>query len=340
VNSRTSDRPPLRFGVLGAARIARKFVAGLAGSQSVAAAAVASRDPVRGRAFADALGIGRVHDSYQALLDDPEIDAVYVPLPNGLHAEWSIKAARAGKHVLCEKPLAISAQQAREMFAAAEANGVYLVEGYPYRAQPQTQTLRTMLAEGVIGKVQYIQGSFGFVMSNPDDFRHEPGQGGGALMDVGLYPVSLIRIIAGAQPIRVQAAARWASGVDMTLTAMLEFDSGLLATIACSFDTVHNREALIAGEKGCIRTNFFNHPPTDEPAALWLRRGEAMGWDRIDTPGPNGFRAEAESLEAMVRLGPSAWIGASPAESIDIAVILETILQSARERRPIDLARA
>jgi predicted dehydrogenase len=169
------------------------------------------------------------------------------------------------------------------------------------------------------------------------DIRYVPALGGGALMDLGVYLVSLIRMIAGKQPARVQAAAQWGSGVDVALTGMLEFDDGLMANIACSFQAAHNREALIVGEFGCIRTDFFNHPPENEPAALWLWRGEATGWERIDTPGPNGFLAEAESFEAMVRLGPSAWTGAGATESIGIAAILEALLQSARAGRPVEM---
>ena len=337
MSSKMSDGRPLRFGVLGAANIARHFISAVAGSSRVAVTAVASRDPEKGRAFAEALGVGRVHNAYDALLADPEIDAVYVPLPNGLHAEWSIKAARAGKHVLCEKPLSVGAQEARDMYAAAAENGVYLAEAFPFRAQPQTHKLKAMLDEGAIGRVRYIEGSFGIPLSNMGDIRYVPALGGGALMDVGVYPVCLIRMIAGKQPIRVQAAAQWASGVDVNLTAMLEFDDGLLANVACSFQTAYNRQALIAGELGSIRTDFFNHPPETEPAALWHWRGEAPGWERIDTPGRNGFLTEAEAFEAMVRLGPSAWTGVGAEESIGIAAILETLLQSAREERPITM---
>jgi hypothetical protein len=171
----TASSPrPLRIGILGAANIARLFVAGVCPSLKVAVTAVASRDVERGRKFASETGITQVQPTYEALLADPEIDAIYNPLPNNLHAEWSIRAANAGKHVLCEKPLATSATEARAMFAAAARNGVQLAEAYPYRAQPQTLKLRELLKEKAIGRLQLIQASFGFPMTDAANIRLNP----------------------------------------------------------------------------------------------------------------------------------------------------------------------
>ena len=151
------------------------------------------------------------------------------PLPNSLHAEWSIRAANVGKHVLCEKPLATSASEVRAMFEAAARNGVYLAEAYPYRAQPQTLKLRELLKENAIGRLQLIQAAFGFPLSDASNIRLNPALAGGSLMDAGCYPVSLVRTIAGERPNRVHAVARWSeSGVDRTLVATIEFASGLL----------------------------------------------------------------------------------------------------------------
>jgi len=158
---------PLQIGILGAARIARLFVDGVRPSRKVSVRAVAARDIERARSFARELQIPHVQPTYEALLADPAIDAVYIPLPNSLHAEWSIRAADAGKHVLCEKPLAASAREARAMFEAARRNKVYLVEAYPYRAQPVTLKLRELLAAGAIGRLQMIQAYIGFTIGNP-----------------------------------------------------------------------------------------------------------------------------------------------------------------------------
>jgi D-xylose 1-dehydrogenase (NADP+, D-xylono-1,5-lactone-forming) len=330
---------PLRFGILGTARIARSFVQGLSGSRRVIVSAVASRDADKARAFAQELEIARHFGSYEALLADPDIDAVYVPLPNSLHAEWSIAAVRAGKHVLCEKPLAANAAEARAMFAAARQHGVHLVEGYPYRAQPQTLKLRELLDGGIIGEVRLIQATFGFTLGAGGNIRLDPRLAGGALMDVGVYPVSLTRMIAGVRPTRVHAVARWAGGVDRTLAATLQFASGMIAQINGSFDTSPNRQALIAGSKGVIETTYLNHSSSVQQAVLKLRVGtdkEAID-SLVQTSPVNGFLAEAESLERLVRAGPAEWSGATPEESIDNMLTLEAILGSARSGAAVEI---
>jgi D-xylose 1-dehydrogenase (NADP+, D-xylono-1,5-lactone-forming) len=331
---------PLRVGVLGAARIARLFVEAVRPSPKVAMTAVASRDIERATAFARDTGIPRVHSTYDALFADPEIDAVYVPLPNNLHAEWSIRAVNAGKHVLCEKPLAASGTEARAMFDAAAQNGVYLVEAYPYRAQPQTLKLRELLAEGAIGRVQLIQASFGFPLSDAANIRMDPGLAGGALMDAGSYPVSLVRMVAGAAPRCVHAMSRWAeSGVDKTTIASLEFASGLFAQISCTFATARHRHAFIAGDAGSIATTYFNDTSPSFPPLLEVKRG--TGWDAtrelVETAATSGFLAEAESFHDLVRLGREHWTGATPDESIDIARTLDALAASARQGATIEL---
>ena len=160
------------------------------------------------------------------------------------HAEWSIRALDAGKHVLCEKPLATSGQEARAMFDAAKRNDRRLAEAYPYRAQPQTLKLGDLLRQNAIGRVQLIQASFGFPLADAANIRMNPALAGGALMDAGCYPVSFVRMVAGSRPARVQALAQWSdSGVDRTLVASLEFASGLIAQISCTFATARHRRA-------------------------------------------------------------------------------------------------
>jgi len=185
--------------------------------------------------------------------------------------------------------------------------------------------------------VRLIQASFGFTIKDRGNIRLNPQLAGGALMDVGVYPVSLIRIIAGRRAMRVQAAARWTDagegrGVDSALAATLIFDNGLFAQVTCSFESALHRQALIAGSTGVIQTTFSNHTSAEQPGVLSLRTGSgAQAVDGIiETPPINGFLAEAESFERLVREGPSHWIGASPDESIDIAMMLEALLQSAR----------
>jgi D-xylose 1-dehydrogenase (NADP+, D-xylono-1,5-lactone-forming) len=329
---------PLRVGVLGAANIARQFISGVKPSGTVAVTAVASRSADKAAKFAQENAVPRFHASYEALLADPEIDAIYNPLPNSLHAEWSIQACEAGKHVLCEKPLCASGDEARAMFAAARKNRVYLVEGYPYRAQPQTIAALDMIHSGTIGALQLIQSSFGFTLSAGPNIRGSAALAGGSLMDAGTYPVSLIIMAAKERPTRVSAVAHWKDGVDHALAATLEFKSGLLAQVTSSFFTSVHRFALIAGSQGVIQTQFLNHLPLDRASHFLLKRGIGAdkGFEPVETPGLNGFRAEAESFARLVRDG-TGWEGPTPEQSIDIAITLEAILQSARADRPVDL---
>ena len=336
----TSSSPMLRIGILGAANIARLFAAGVRPSQKVAVVAVAARDAGRARKFADETGITLVHPTYDALLADPAIDAIYNPLPNSLHAEWSIRALDAGKHVLCEKPLATSGQEARAMFDAAKRNDRHLAEAYPYRAQPQTLKLGDLLRQNAIGRVQLIQASFGFPLADAANIRMNPALAGGALMDAGCYPVSFVRMVAGSRPARVQALAQWSdSGVDRTLVASLEFASGLIAQISCTFATARHRHAFIAGDEGTIATSYFNDTSATFPPLLELRRG--TGWDAqrdiVETASTNGFLAEAEAFRELVANGLAHWTGATPDESIDIALTLEALAASARRNTSVDV---
>ena len=332
---------PIRIGVLGAANIARDFIKGTASSKALRVTSVASRTADKAAAFAKETGLERTFASYEAMLADPAIDVVYNPLPNGLHAEWSIKAADAGKHVLCEKPLAVSEAEAKAMFAAAARNAVQLAEAYPYMAQPMTLEVRKLIAAGAVGKPQLIRASFGIPFSDPNNIRLMADLAGGAVMDVGSYTSSFIRIMAGERPNRVHAVARWGdTGVDRTLAGTFEFPSGLLAQVGASFATGYHRHGQIAGDKGCIDTMFLNHPPIGGPASFQLRRG-TMAVTPIETipvPEGNGFLAEAESFAHLVASGDATtWTGATAQESIDIAAMLEALIKSARQGTPVTI---
>jgi D-xylose 1-dehydrogenase (NADP+, D-xylono-1,5-lactone-forming) len=316
---------PLRIGVLGAAKIARAFIAGVAGSERVAVTTVASRDLAKAQAFAADTGLPRALGSYEALLADPEIDAIYNPLPNTLHAEWSVRAVEAGKHVLCEKPLAMSAGEARAMFAAAAKHGRHLVEAFPYRSQPQTLKLAELV---------------GVYFDDPTNIRLRPEVGGGSLMDAGSYAVSLVLLVAGAAPTRVHAVQKLAAtGVDISMVATLEFASGIIAQVSSSFATGYHRHALISGDNGSIETTFLNHPPLGGPAALHVKRGKLVSdpTEVITTADGNGFRFEADAFQQLIAHGPAAWNGATPQQSIDIAATLEAMGQSARSGQAVAL---
>ena len=343
MTSTASTKPPLRLGILGAANIARLFVDAARPSKKVTVAAVAGRDAERTRKFAADLGIARTYASYDALLADREIDAVYVPLPNNLHAEGSIRAADAGKHVLCEKPLAASAAEARAIFEAARRNRVHVVEGYPYRAQSQTRKMRELLADGAIGRIQVIQAAFGFPLTDQANIRMDPALAGGALMDAGSYPVSIVRTITGERPNRVQSSVVWAgSGVDRTLQGLLEFPSGVLAQISCSFATARHRRAFVVGDAGTLSTTYLNDTSADMPPLLHVTRG--TGWDArtetIETQIAKGFLAEADAFADLVAHGMHHWPGVTPEESLDIAATLEALAESARTGTVVEIDQA
>jgi xylose dehydrogenase (NAD/NADP) len=332
----------LRMGVLGAANIARQFIAGVADSSLVNVLAVASRDTVKGEAFAREVGVARSHGSYEELLADREIDAVYNPLPNSLHAEWSIRAAEAGKHVLCEKPFCVSAAEAKAVFAAAQANGVHVVEAYPYLAQPQTIKLRQLLRDGTIGQLRHIQATFGFTVASANNIRLIATLGGGARLDAGSYPTSLVRVVAGERPAVVYATAQWLSeGVDKTIAATLEFPSGVIAQIFCSFATASHRHAVIAGDQGAIMTNYFNHSPPRTKLALQIKRSRepTAPYETLDLPGGDGFLAEAESFAHLVAGRPERWTGVTPEETTDIMLTLDAMAESALAGRPVEVGR-
>ena len=327
---------PLRIGILGAANIARAFAAACAKSPEVEVAVVASRRMSKAMAFADEVGISRALGSYEELLKDEAIEAVYIPLPNSMHAEWAMRATEAGKHVLCEKPLALNAKEVRAMFAAADTHKTILREAYPYMAQAQTAQIRTWMAESAIGELRLIRSTFGVLFSDPANIRLSPVLGGGALYDAGSYATSLVRIAAGARPVRVQAVAQHdANGVDMTTVANLEFGDGLLAQVSCSFAAAGHRSASIAGDKGVIETNFLNHPPEGGPTLLQIRKGILLTvpFEKIELPEDNGFRLETESFARLVRGDAHAWTGATQRESVDIALILDAIRASSRSGR-------
>ncbi len=323
----SSRKPaPLRIGILGAARIARKFTEGVRGSDKVIVNAVASRDRNRAAEFAQSLDIPAVFDSYDALLASDAVDAIYNPLPNSLHGPWSIRAMNAGKHVLCEKPLAATRAEAVEMFAASTRNGVRLAEAFPYRSQPQTLKLQELVADGAIGTLQMISATFAFTMTARGDIRLDPALAGGALMDLGSYPVSLIRMLSGAAPVAMQVLGEMdPSGVDIAAMATMSFASGLLAQASCSFGAAVHRQALIAGTDGVIETSYANHTSDELPPILLLRRGrERSGtMETVRVAAMNGFRAEADAFADYVAGQP--WNGIPERESIDVAAMLETL---------------
>ncbi len=272
-----TDDGRLRWGVISTANIGRAAVnPAIQESRNGRLLGVASRNEDRARSFAEAHGIPRAYGSYEALLADPEIDAVYIPLPNSLHHPWTIRALEAGKHVLCEKPLALSVAECREMEAAAKANDRLLMEAFMYRFHPRTQALVEQVANGEVGTLRAVRSAFTFRLTRPENIRLSVELGGGALMDVGCYCVNVSRTLAGAEPLEVQAWANWGeSGVDVELTGVLRFASGMHAHFDCAL-TMDRREVVeVAGTDASVLMDDAFLPGKGEVALVERRGGVA-----------------------------------------------------------------
>ncbi|MCZ8063852.1 Gfo/Idh/MocA family oxidoreductase [Silanimonas sp.] len=325
--------PVLRIGVLGAARIAASFCQGVAPSTALHVTAVASRSADRAAAFAQANGVPRVRPDYDALLGDAEIDAVYIALSNDQHVLWALRALAAGKHVLCEKPMALSVDDVDRLRAAADAAGRVVMEAFPYRFQPQTLDLLTRVRGGQIGRLRQLSGMFGFTLRRDADIRLDPALGGGSLWDVGVYPLSLIRALAGGLPATVQASAAWGgTGVDRALAAVLVWDDGLMATLQCWFDAVPHRHLRIVGTESTLASGFFNHVG---PGQDWVEVAEGYDSRREPVPQGNGFLLEAEAFAALARGEEPRPHWPTWAETRDTTRLAQALLRSATEGRPI-----
>jgi len=255
----------IRFGVLGAARIApQAIIKPAAGSADASVVAVAARDRAKAAAFAAKHEIPHVHDSYAALLADPEIDAVYNPLPNGLHAEWTIAALDAGKHVLCEKPFTANAAEAREVKAVADAHPDQVVmEAFHYRYHPFAARLQEIVQSGELGTIQRVETAMCFPLIHRNDIRWDYGLAGGATMDVGCYTIHCLRLLAGEDPQVVSAAAQLKGPkVDRAMIAELAFPSGATGRIHCSMwsTSILKLGARVIGDKGEMKVRNFTMP--------------------------------------------------------------------------------
>jgi predicted dehydrogenase len=248
--------PPLRIGILGAARIAPMALIRPARQVPEAAvAAVAARDPQRAQAFAAKQSIARVLPSYAALIADPDIDAIYNPLPNSLHCEWTVRALQAGKHVLCEKPFASNAGEAERMAAAAHQTGCVLMEAFHWRYHPLAARMRAILDSGELGTIRHIESHFWIPILRRSDIRFQLALSGGATMDTGCYTISIVRFLAGAEPEVVQAEARLSSpGVDRTMRASFRFADGRTGAISCSLlsPVLLRMSARVHGDRGTL----------------------------------------------------------------------------------------
>jgi xylose dehydrogenase (NAD/NADP) len=298
----------VHWGILSTARINEKFLAGIAGSSACDVLAVASRDRPRADAYASAHGIGRAYGSYEELLDDPEIDAVYVPLPNSLHLEWTGRALEAGKHVLCEKPLSRRAADVEAAFDLADAEGRLLMEGFMYRHHPQTARLAELVSTGAIGRLRLVRGSFSFPLADPADVRMSRGFDGGALMDVGCYCVNAARMLADEAEQAGALAVIGGDGVDITFVGSMRCPHGVLAHFDVGFVLSDRHDLEVVGEDGTL---YVRDPWHCRSPGIELRRRGTVEW--IEIPPANPYTLEADNFAAAISGEAPALLGRADA---------------------------
>ncbi len=324
----------LRWGILSTANIATvKVIPGFQKADRCDVLAIASRDATRARTVAQRFGIARAHESYEALLADPDVDAVYIPLPNHLHADWTIAAARAGKHVLCEKPLALAAADAERMVEACDREGVRLMEAFMYRQHPSWVAVRELLAAGRIGRLQAVQSWFSYYNDDASNIRNILDFGGGALFDIGCYCVNLSRMLFGGEPSGVSSSIVRdpASGVDVITSAILEFDGGV-AAFTCSTRAEDDQRVDLYGTDGRISVGIpFNLPP-DRPTQVFLTRGGeppvAPDVETFTFETADPYAVEAARFAAAVLDGEP--VPVPPADAVANLRVIERILDTAR----------
>ncbi|MBI5876596.1 MAG: Gfo/Idh/MocA family oxidoreductase [Chloroflexi bacterium] len=327
----------LRIGIISTARIGeRRVIPAMQQSSNVEVTAVASRDLPRAQAFAAQLGIPKAYGAYEALFADPDVDAVYNPLPNSMHAEWTIKAAQAGKHVLCEKPFASNTAETDTMIAACASHKVVLMEAFMYRFHPQNEKAMALIRSGAIGKVQMVRAVFNFQIASETNIRLNAGLAGGALMDVGCYCVNAARTLAGAEPVRVSALAQFgaASRVDETLIGALQFPSGAYASIACSFRTPYRTHYEVIGERGRIELPqpfTTNNLPT---RVLLHDRDDHT--QAFEFPALDQYTRMSEHFARVVLDGEP--LRYPPSEGRAQMRVLDALYESARTGRAVDLS--
>ncbi len=326
----TEGSERVRWGVLGCAAIAtHKVVPAMQRSERCEVVAIASRDLGRAAETAHSLGIPGHYGSYDDLLADPSVEAVYIPLPNHLHSEWTLRAAAAGKHVLCEKPLALSVAEATAMVDACRAAGVVLMEAFMYRLHPMWRRVRELVVAGLIGEVEAIQVFFSYRNVDPTNIRNIAAYGGGAMMDIGCYAVNVVRWMFDGEPTDVTAAVRRDPrfGTDVLASAVLDF-GGRHATFTCSTQIESDQRVHLIGTNGRLLVEIpFNIPPDLPTRIVHAAGGDppvAPGIEVIEIPAADPYSVQCDAFSAAVRDGSNVPI--PPEDAIANMAVIERIL--------------
>ena len=322
----------LNWGLLSTARINRALIPPLRASKRNEVVAVASRSLEQAETYAREWDIPRVFGSYDALLDDPDVDVIYNSLPNHLHAEWTIKALHAGKHVLCEKPLAINLSEVDEMIATSRETGKVVAEAFMYRHHPQTLKVKEIVDSGILGILKLIRGSFTFMLTRERDVRLNKEMGGGSIWDIGCYPISYARMIAGAEPLEVFGwQVDGQDGIDESFIGQMRFKDDVFAQFDSSFRFPARTHMELVGTDGTLTIPRPFQPGRNEK--IHLARGEES--ESIKIAGNELYIGEVEDMADAILLGREPRISLHDSRN-NIAAIL-ALLESARTHQPISL---
>jgi xylose dehydrogenase (NAD/NADP) len=327
----------VRWGLLSTARINQALIAGVRVAEGAQLVGVASRDEATAAGYAETNGIPRSYGSYEALLADPEIEAVYVPLPNAMHLPWAIRALEAGKHVLCEKPMSNRVAPVEEAFDVAERCDRLLMEAFMWRYHAQTELLAAMVADGAVGPVRHVRAAFSHTLA-PDcgDVRWDAELEGGALMDVGCYAVSAMRLLLG-EPVRVSAETVTGgpgAGVDGRMLAVLRFEGDVLGSLECAFDTVPREVIEVVGLEGTL----ISEDPWHGRAPKLTRVAPDGTREPIPVEAVNAYGREADDLSQAIRGGTPPRLGRE--DAVGQARTIEALYEAAAEGRAVDVSRS
>lgn len=332
----------LRFGILSTASIARSaFIPGIQGSKHTEASAIASRDFSKAKEVAQEFHIPKPYGSYEDLLKDPDIDAVYIPLPNHLHKEWTLKAAKAGKHVLCEKPAALNAEDAAEVVEACQKAGVIYSEAFMYRYHPKHHRVKEIIESGEIGQIRAIHGSFTYNnIRNKDNVRYQKSMGGGSIYDVGCYPISAARMILGEEPLAASVHAFFSPDhdhVDIMASGVIEFPGSVGLTFDCGMWASPRCTLEILGSEGRIELPLaYGWEHSEEPAQIIIYTGDDKREERLGVF--NSFSLEADALAAAVLDGTP--LPYPPEDAILNMKVIDACMKSAETKAKVDIPTA
>jgi predicted dehydrogenase len=327
---------PVRWGVLGAADIAiKKVIPAMRASDHSRVVAIASRDKQKADAAAKALDIARAYGSYEELIADPGVEAIYNPLPNHLHVPWSIRAAEAGKHVLCEKPIALSAAEARDLLAARDRSGVLIGEAFMVRTHPQWLGVRQLVESGRIGELRLVVGHFSYFRRDPNDIRSRPDWGGGAMMDIGCYPITLSRWLFNAEPVEVTGQLEHDPDmrVDCLGSALLRFPNGQ-ASFTCGGQLAPHQRMQILGTTARIEVEIPFNAPSDRGCRILVDDGSQFAGasaEWIEFPAVDQYTLQADQFSDAIRGHGS--VPVSIEDAIANMAVIDAVFASAKSRR-------